>query len=536
MSRRSTKTPQRPPAGKPAKTQVGSRTIGRQARQLQRTTERKRPPRESRLRIPAFDPLSTLRRVPRAAWLCALIAFLNAAAWSFISPPFQVPDEPSHFAYVKQIAETGSLPSNSAEEFSEEETAVLFALNYPAVRLGPATRTISTQAEQRKLDQQLELSNRLPKSGSEGAGTAATEPPLYYALQTIPYELASGGTLLDRLQLMRLFSALWAGLTALFTFLFLRETLPRVRWAWTVGALCVALTPLLAFTSGAVTPDAMLFAVSAALLYCIARAFRRGLTTRSALALGLVIAIGFLTKLNFVGIAPSAYLALGILAVGGARRSGRAALREPAIAAAVGAIPLLAAELLTRRSAAEVTGGASGTAQGALLAKLDYIWQLYLPRLPGTVSDFPGLSTARQIWFDGFVGRFGWLDTFFPSWVYALALVFALAIALLCARSLLAGRAALRARLPELAVYAVMALGVLALIGTASYSLFPIQAASFGQARYLLPLLPLLGAVLALAARGAGRRWGPVVGVLLVVLFLGHDVFSQLQVIARYYG
>jgi hypothetical protein len=42
--------------------------------------------------------------------------------------------------------------------------------------------------------------------------------------------------------------------------------------------------------------------------------------------------------------------------------------------------------------------------------------------------------------------------------------------------------------------------------------------------------------VVALAARGAGRRWGPIVGVLLVVMFLGQDIFSQLQVVARYYG
>ena len=54
--------------------------------------------------------------------------------------------------------------------------------------------------------------------------------------------------------------------------------------------------------------------------------------------------------------------------------------------------------------------------------------------------------------------------------------------------------------------------------------------------RYLLPLLPLLGGALALAARGAGRRWGPAAGALIVVLFLAHDIFSQLHVISRFYG
>jgi len=45
--------------------------------------------------------------------VCALVALLNAACWSFITPPFQVPDEQDHFAYVQQLAETGHLPSKS---------------------------------------------------------------------------------------------------------------------------------------------------------------------------------------------------------------------------------------------------------------------------------------------------------------------------------------------------------------------------------------------------------------------------------------
>ena len=47
---------------------------------------------------------------------------------------------------------------------------------------------------------------------------------------------------------------------------------------------------------------------------------------------------------------------------------------------------------------------------------------------------------------------------------------------------------------------------------------------------------PLAAALLALAARGAGKRWGPAVGALIVVLFLAHDVFSQLLVVSRFYG
>ena len=96
---------------------------------------------------------------------------------------------------------------------------------------------------------------------------------------------------------------------------------------------------------------------------------------------------------------------------------------------------------------------------------------------------------------------------------------------------------ALRRRGAELAIYGLIAAGVMTLVAAQSYVSDVIDGYEpFWEPRYLLPMLALWGLVVALAARGAGRRWGPAVGTLLVVLLLAHDVFSQLQVIARYYG
>jgi hypothetical protein len=478
------------------------------------------------------------RRVPRAGWICMLVAFLSAACWSFITPPFQVPDEPAHFAYVQQLAETGRLPTSNAESYSPEETAALQGLHQEEVKQSPQTLSISSPAQQSAL--QRAIAAPLSRTDTGDAGVAASEPPLYYALETVPYALGAGGTLLDRLELMRLLSALMAGVTALLTFLFVREALPGARWAWIVGGLGVALTPLLGFTSGGVTPDAMLFAVSAALFYCLARAFRRGLTRRSACAIGAVIAVGLLTKLNFVGLLPGAILGLVLLARAASRTSGREAYRwlalGLAIAACPGAVFALVKVISGHPAFSLVSAAVVVSHHGSISGEISYIWQLYLPRLPGMARDFPGFSTARGIWFDGYIGLYGWLDTAFPGWVYDAALLPAALIAALCARALVVDRAALTDRAGELVVYAAIGAGVMLLVGATSYLDFPEHAAEYGQARYLLPMLPLLGVVLALAARGAGRRWGPAAGALILVLFLGHDLFSQLQTIARYYG
>ncbi len=339
---------------------------------------------------------------------------------------------------------------------------------------------------------------------------------------------------------MRLLSALMAGVTALFVFLFLREALPSVAWAWTVGALATALAPLVGFIAGTVNPDSLLCAVCATLFYLLARAFRRGLTRGLAIAVGAILALGLLTKLNFIGLLPGALVAAILLARAAARTHGRAAYRWLALMIAIPAGPVgvyVAVNLLSNHAALGlVSSGVEKTSGHGVAHELAYIWQFYLPRLPGMADYFPGVSTTRQIWFDRSVGVYGWLDTYFPNWVYELALIPVGALALLCVRALIASHAAVRARAGELLSYALIGAGVMILVAADSYLVYPGGAGGYAEPRYLLPIVALVAATLALAARGAGRRWGPIAGTLIVLLILAHDVLSQLLVVGRYYG
>jgi Predicted membrane protein (DUF2142) len=345
---------------------------------------------------------------------------------------------------------------------------------------------------------------------------------------------------------MRLLGALMAGVSALFTFLFVRESLPAVSWAWPVGGLGAALMPLLGFTSGTLTPDALLCAVCAVVFYLLARMFRRGLTPRLAVVLGLLIAVGLLTKLTFIGLAPALVAGFVFSAVRGVRaKAGGAELdlgraKRAVVLLALALSPALVCVLLALLAHQLALGIASGAIHAlgtrSPLDLVSYVWQTYLPRLPGMPSFFPGISTLRQLWLARVVGDYGWLDTSFPLWVDGAALVPATLIAVLALRAALARRAALRARLPEALTYLAMGVGLMALVGIYAFDAQVSEGATYFQPRYLLPLLPLAGACLALAARGAGRRWGPAAGAVIVVLLLAHDIFAQLQVVARFYG
>lgn len=488
-----------------------------------------------------------MSRIPVAARWCALIALLNALAWSLITPPFQVPDETGHLVYVQYLAETGEVPDNpGAAVFSPEQAAMLDALRFNAVVGRPRDRAVSTEL----LDAEVErLGEERPSPvGGGGSVESSSQPPLYYAAQAAVYHASPWKGLLERVWLMRVFSCLLAAATTLFTFLFLRELLSEP-WIWTLGALAVAFQPVFAFTSSGLTPDSLLFAASAATLFGLARAFGRGLTPRLGIGIGVALAIGMLAKLNYVALLPGALLGLALLVARAPTPDRRRALAGAGAAVGVlGAAVLMYAALNTLvwdrpvlgggvEGAANVAAGDAGATGSAPSRReqVSYIWQLYLPRLGFMNAQFEYFP-PWQVWFKGLVGLFGWLDTPFPAWVYNLAFALTAPLALLFGLALVRGRSALRRRLPEILCYAAITGGLLVSIGILGLQYFDDTGFRFEQARYLLPLLPFYGAAVALAVRAAGTRVARPLGVLVLVGLIAHGGIAQLLVISRFYG
>jgi hypothetical protein len=300
------------------------------------------------------------------------------------------------------------------------------------------------------------------------------------------------------------------------------------------------------FTASGVSSDAVLYAACAGIFYMFARAFRCGLTPRRGTAIVVLAAIGLLAKTTMLGLAPG--IAFGLLALvlsaQGARRHQaiRGALAALGVVAAPLAIYMVLNSMVWDRSLWFGSSGVpalsaivGGTGSGGLLDFASYTWQFYLPRLPFMDSYFAHYP-LRSVWFDGFIGEFGWLDYGFPRWVYNWSLALAFVLLALVARQLISLREVLRSRLWELATYVLLALGLLVLIAGAGYVAQLDDAKGYEQPRYLFPLLALYGAVIALAARGAGKRYGLALGIFLVFIAIAHTAAAMLLTLTRYYG
>jgi 4-amino-4-deoxy-L-arabinose transferase-like glycosyltransferase len=486
-----------------------------------------------------------LRSVPAAAWACALVMLANGLAWSLIVPPFEVPDENAHYAYVQQVAERGTVPRpvRKEGELSPAEDNTLASIGFYQI-VGEAQNPAPMSELQQRTIEAVGRAG-LSARGSGNALSATNNPPLYYVLEAVPYELASGGTVLDRLAAMRVLSALMGACTVLFVYLFLMELLPRRRWAWAAGALVAAFQPLFGFMSGGVNSDSLVYLLAAATFWALARAFRRGLTPLNGGLIGVSLGLGLVTKFNMLGFLPAIALALALMV----RRSWPAerasALRGAAWALGLAAAPVIVYlalnHLVWHRGAIPGGIGSVPAAAGAVRKfnfreELSHIWQLFLPPV-GMHRQFADLP-LWSLWFKGFMGRFGWLDYTFPWRFYSYAFVVSVIVLALAVGEVVRRRRALLARLGEFAVYALILAGVCVEIGVQSYREM-IQTAGIGQfaqARYMLPMLCLYAAIVALAVRFGGRRWGPAIAVVLVVAAIGHDVMAQVITVSRFYS
>jgi 4-amino-4-deoxy-L-arabinose transferase-like glycosyltransferase len=491
------------------------------------------------------------RRLPRVVVAVFAIALLNGLAWSLLTPPFQVPDEPEHFAYVQHLALTGERAGKpDRPEFSSEQAQAMSAMRSFSI-IGrslvhpPATHSASDTAN--SLIKIAE--DKAPRDDGGGLSVATSGLPLYYAVETVPYRLFSWASLPARLEAMRVLSVLMFAISAALCALIAAELLPRRPWVPVVGGLAIGLSPYTASVASGVTPDVMLLLVSAAVILAVVRAFRRGLTMRRGITLGLLVGAGLLTKLAFFGFAPAAGLALLILIWRDRhalmRTDGRWGLLRVAVSSGGAALALPVAYVVyVAVSGGKLLPAGGGGAPGLPAAQVDafnlheflsYTWQLYLPRLPSQIDQF-GFSAPYETWIKGFAGRFGWLDYQVPEWVVGIARDVVFAGLALIAIALVRGRRAVWRHRLEIGVLAVFAAVIAYEIAKKGYDYHRQTGLIFEQARYLFPLAGLYAGAAVLALTAFGRRAAPVLAVLAVALFAVHDVVGVMSTLARYYG
>jgi hypothetical protein len=256
-----------------------------------------------------------------AATTRALIGFVVLALlYAGLVPPFESPDENSHYEYARLLGELGRPPSPAERSTALRDVVERYMLErgYGLIQPQPDGR------------------------GRLGFGDETQrQPPTYYALAA-PLGRLAPDDLEWQLRAMRLASVALATVVVAAAAVAGRALFPADRFARLALPLAVALTPGFAFIGASVNNDNLANAGAAVAFAGLAVALGRGVSPAALAMVGLGLVVGIAGKRTALPLLPAALLGLYWIVVArvGWPRLFRAALAAAPVVAVVALAPL----------------------------------------------------------------------------------------------------------------------------------------------------------------------------------------------------
>lgn len=383
--------------------------------------------------------------------LLTTIMLVKSVMWSLAFPLWQGPDEDDHYAVIQFIAELGRLPDEGDELLPDEVALSRVLADVGRLPYNPEQRQAFSQTDMGPGEAAFAA---LPPSSRasfemQNVGKLMHATPLYYLMAAGVYRLFDGGDLLVRAQMQRLFAVLVSSPIVIVAYLITRLLFPADPAMRLTIPTLVAFQPMISQMAAVVSVDGFFFVSYSLLIYLSLRVFQQGLTWRSGLIIGLVLAVGVLVKPTLNGFAPL----IGLLVVYDIWRVASdewrpaAALRGRESAAmnisgfgrqwAVLGRRLLSVPSLSRRlvaisvMAAVIIPPLAWWMQRSYRLNQDLFY--FNPVVKGhRILENPTYDYAfwphmvdyyQSVWggiFTTWWAHFGWLDTVLPPWVYFL--------------------------------------------------------------------------------------------------------------------
>ena len=186
-------------------------------------------------------------------------------------PAWQTPDEPAHYNYVRQLAQTGVLPVIEPSDWTPG-----------LVPIGPDNRNVAV----------------------DFITYEDHQPVLFYALAVPAFRLFNGS-----LVALRLFGLVISVSTIVFAFLSVRTLFPTQPGVMAFAAAFVALLPQHVHSMAGFNNDALSEALLALTLFVCVQLLVRGVSTPKMIVLAVSVGLALLTKAQ-------AYLALPLAVIG----------------------------------------------------------------------------------------------------------------------------------------------------------------------------------------------------------------------------
>jgi len=225
---------------------------------------------------------------PKSLVLLIIVAYLvTGILYAVKTPPWQVPDEPAHYNYIKYLAENHRFPVLQMGDYPHDYLEEIKARRFP------------------------------PEMSTEPLRYEFHQPPLYYVLATAVYKLFAG-----RLLPLRLLSVLLGCCLLWVAYHIAKEVFPGDEVLALGTTAFVAYVPMHVAITGAVNNDTLAELILAVILWILVRYVKTspprlgGIEGGRAegmgrfVGLGLLMGLGLLTKITTLVAVPVALVAV----------------------------------------------------------------------------------------------------------------------------------------------------------------------------------------------------------------------------------
>lgn len=320
-----------------------------------------------------------MRRRPALALIVVGYLFVGAL-YALQTPDWQVPDEPAHYNYIRQLAAEGRFPVLERGDYDQDYLSRLTSERFP------------------------------PELPLEMVEYEDHQPPLYYLLAT-PVYLACDGAL----SALRLFSVLIGAGVVIAAYAVAATAVPGRPLIALGTAAWVAFLPQHVAMMAGVNNDGLVEVLIGVALWMVVGGVTKDETSREQrrlMGLGVVMGLGLVTKMTFLPIA----LALTVAVWSAWRRDTDRAWRQlwHRLALVFGPALLIAAPWWLR--GVSIYGGLD--VYGLANHNAVVFGQ---PRTSEWIADYGWrylLEEGFTTTFQSFWGQFGWMGVVMPTWLY----------------------------------------------------------------------------------------------------------------------
>ncbi|NIN68691.1 MAG: DUF2142 domain-containing protein [Anaerolineae bacterium] len=213
------------------------------------------------------------------------LSLLMGLCYSLVIPPWQAPDEPGHVEYAVRLAEKGWFLSSQDTSLELQRDILLSMKEFDFWRY-------VGRDEPQALPRSFADDQFLVLSGTQ----LGDESPLYYVVPALTFTLINTRDVLLQLFVVRWFSVVLTSVTVVISYLVAVELFPENRFMIIAIPAFVIFLPMLAYIGASANNDTLAVLLSSLLIWQLIRAFRKGVSKRSAFVLCTMALLSILAK------------------------------------------------------------------------------------------------------------------------------------------------------------------------------------------------------------------------------------------------